>query len=185
MPRSFDRVEAMVALIPADLPCAILESSRSLSYQRFSGAMFSIRAVNAAMSARLHDRCTLTSEGGRFATESPSRHSLAGRIGLGTKPPPQFGQTSCSLVLTQSAQNVHSNEHIRASVASGGRSLSQYSQFGRSCKAIVNSYREQQRARRFMKPAHFSISAMAIYSSCLCACSIEPGPQMIAGMPAS
>src|SRR6476661_1296467 len=98
--------------------------------------MFSIRAVKAAMSARLYDRCTLTPEGGRFATESPWRHSLAGRIGLGTKPPPQFGQTSCSLVLTQSAQNVHSKEHIRASVASGGRSLSQYSQFGRSCKAI-------------------------------------------------
>jgi hypothetical protein len=33
---------------------------------------------------------------------------LAGLIGLGTKPPPQFGQTSCSTLSTHVAQNVHS-----------------------------------------------------------------------------
>ena len=33
---------------------------------------------------------------------------LTGRIGRGAKPPPQFGQTFCSLLSTQSAQNVHS-----------------------------------------------------------------------------
>jgi hypothetical protein len=48
------------------------------------------------------------SDGGRFSTDNPGRHSFAGRIGRATKPPPQFGHTLCSLFSTQSAQNVHS-----------------------------------------------------------------------------
>src|SRR3954471_11891719 len=60
-------------------------------------------------------------------------------MGRGTKPPPQFGHTFWSLVSTQSSQNVHSYEQMRASVALGGKSLSQYSQFGRSCSAIAAS----------------------------------------------
>src|SRR5262245_54517891 len=58
-------------------------------------------------------------------------------MGLGTKPPPQFGHTLCNLVSTHSAQKVHSYEQMRAVVASGASSLSQYSQFGRSCSAMV------------------------------------------------
>ena len=42
------------------------------------------------------------------STQTPGRHSCAGLIGRGTKPPPQFGQTLWSLVSTQSAQKVHS-----------------------------------------------------------------------------
>ena len=48
------------------------------------------------------------SEAGRLASERPGRHSVAGRIGRGSKPPPQLGQTSCSACSTQSAQKVHS-----------------------------------------------------------------------------
>jgi hypothetical protein len=69
--------------------------------------------------------------------EMPGRHSRAGRIGRGANPPPQFGQTSNSFVATHSAQNVHSKVQIRASGAAGGRSLSQYSQFGRSSSTIL------------------------------------------------
>ena len=58
--------------------------------------------------------------------------SAAGRIGRGEKSPPQFGQTPLSLLSTQSRQNVHSNVQIIASVAAGGKSLSQHSQLGRS-----------------------------------------------------
>jgi hypothetical protein len=54
----------------------------------------------------------------------------AGRIGRLTKLPLQFGQTSPNTVAAQSAQNVHSKVHIRASRLSGGRSRSQHSQFG-------------------------------------------------------
>ena len=47
-------------------------------------------------------------EAGWWAREMPGRRSLRGRIGRGTNPPPQFGQTLRSTRSTQSAQNVHS-----------------------------------------------------------------------------
>jgi hypothetical protein len=52
----------------------------------------------------------------------------AGRIGRAEKLPPQFGQRPFKRVSTQSRQNVHSKVQIIASVASGGKSLSQHSQ---------------------------------------------------------
>jgi hypothetical protein len=55
-----------------------------------------------------------------------------GRIGRGTRSPPQLGQSPPSRRSTHSRQNVHSNEQIIASVAAGGKSLSQHSQFGRN-----------------------------------------------------
>src|SRR4051812_3147561 len=63
----------------------------------------------------------------------------AGRIGRAEKLPPQFGQTPPSTPSAQSAQKVHSNVQINASVASGGRSLSQHSQFGRRSSIPVSS----------------------------------------------
>lgn len=56
----------------------------------------------------------------------------AGRIGRGTKFPPQFGHAPPKIVSVQVAQNVHSKVQIIASRLSGGRSLSQHSQFGLS-----------------------------------------------------
>src|SRR5262249_38173195 len=46
-----------------------------------------------------------------------------------------------STLSTQSAQNVHSYEQMRAVVDAGGRSLSQHSQFGRSSSAIAPTFR--------------------------------------------
>jgi hypothetical protein len=66
------------------------------------------RSLRAAISSRLYDNDLRLSDAGRLATESPERHSVAGRIGRGAKPPPQFGQTLPSTLSTQSAQNVHS-----------------------------------------------------------------------------
>ena len=51
-------------------------------------------------------------------------------IGLFTKFPPQLGQRFFKIHLAQVIQNVHSNEQIKASTDSGGKSLSQHSQFG-------------------------------------------------------
>lgn len=56
--------------------------------------------------------------------------SLADRIGLRTCSPPQLGQMLLKWLSEHSAQKVHSNEQILASLALGGRSLSQHSQFG-------------------------------------------------------
>jgi hypothetical protein len=55
-----------------------------------------------------------------------------GRTGRGAKLPPQFGHKPLRRRSTQSRQNVHSKVQIIASVAAGGKSLSQHSQLGRS-----------------------------------------------------
>ena len=68
---------------------------------------------------------TRSVEAGNFASLA------AGRLGLATSSPPQFGQMPASTASVHDAQNVHSNEQMRAS-ASGGRSRLQHSQFGRS-----------------------------------------------------
>ncbi len=57
---------------------------------------------------------------------------IAGRTGRMENLPPQFGQMLPSTRSAQSRQNVHSNVHITASIAVGGKSLSQHSQFGLS-----------------------------------------------------
>jgi hypothetical protein len=49
--------------------------------------------VCLAMSSREYDRWMRLVDGGRLLTETLGRHSVAGRTGRGTKPPPQFGQT--------------------------------------------------------------------------------------------
>jgi hypothetical protein len=56
----------------------------------------------------------------------------AGRIGLGCRFPPQFGQMPCNRLIAQPSQNVHSKVQTIASADSGGKSLSQHSQLGRS-----------------------------------------------------
>jgi hypothetical protein len=126
--------------------------------------MLRILTECAAMSSTLYFKCTRLSDGGCLPTHAPGRHSREGRIGRGTKPPPQFGQTLNSLFSTQSAQKVHSYEQMRASVALGGRSLSQYSQFGRSCSAMAISQDEAKqiiaKAIRYANDEFPSICAM-------------------------
>jgi hypothetical protein len=99
-----------------------------------------IRAECVVMSSREYDEWTRVVEAGRFASDRPGRHSVAGRTGRGANPPPQFGHTSRSTLVTQSAQNVHSNVQMRASGESGGRSLSHSSQLGRSSSATRAPY---------------------------------------------
>ena len=69
---------------------------------------------------------TRSVDAGNFASLS------AGRMGRVTRLPPQLGQRPPSLLSAQSRQKVHSNVQMSASVAAGGRSLSQHSQDGRS-----------------------------------------------------
>ena len=56
----------------------------------------------------------------------------AGRIGLLTSSPPQFGHMPCKIWVAQLRQKVHSKEQIMASAECGGRSVLQHSQFGRN-----------------------------------------------------
>lgn len=66
---------------------------------------------------------------------------VAGRRGRATNSPPQLGHLPPSRSPAQGAQNVHSKEQIRASVDSGGRSLSQHSQLGLSCSMGYSGFR--------------------------------------------
>jgi hypothetical protein len=61
----------------------------------------------------------------------------AGRIGRGTKLPPQFGQRPPSRFSTHSRQKVHSKEQIIASTAAGVNTLSQHSQLGRNSSILI------------------------------------------------
>lgn len=60
-----------------------------------------------------------------------------GRTGRVTRLPPQFEQTKLNLDSAHLTQNVHSNEQIKAPLASGGKSLSHASQFGRICNIEI------------------------------------------------
>jgi hypothetical protein len=74
----------------------------------------------------------------RFVEAGLDARSALGRIGRSTKFPLQFGQMLLNLSSAHSAQKVHSKVHIRASVAEGGRSLSQHSQLGFRASIIVS-----------------------------------------------
>ena len=73
--------------------------------------------------------------------------SAEGRIGRGSKLPPQFGQTPVNSVSTQLRQKVHTNVQIIGSCESEGKSRSQCSQFGRSF-SIQSEIRHCRRSGR-------------------------------------
>ena len=81
------------AATKAGLLRRIASRNDDVGAHRSSGGISLIRAECAAMSSRLYFRCTRLSDGGCFIDHTPGRHSFAGRIGRGAKPPPQFGQT--------------------------------------------------------------------------------------------
>ena len=66
----------------------------------------------------------------RFVEGGLSASLPAGRRGRTTSSPPQFGHLPPRTVSAHDAQKVHSKEQMRASVDSGGKSLSQHSQLG-------------------------------------------------------
>jgi hypothetical protein len=66
----------------------------------------------------------LWTEAGNFS------NAAAGRTGRRTSSPPQFGHFPARTFSAQCAQNVHSNEQIRARIEWGGKSTLQHSQLG-------------------------------------------------------
>jgi len=75
-----------------------------------------------------------------------------GRRGRRTSSPPQLGQMPKSLALEQAKQNVHSNEQITASSASGGKFVLQHSQEGRSWSTKILLSRSSPVAPLFAFP---------------------------------
>jgi hypothetical protein len=75
---------------------------------RFSGGMFLIPAANRAWASGSTGLCLTPVLGGSLPRKLSLFQFFAGLIGLGTKPPPQFGQTFPKMLSTHVAQNVHS-----------------------------------------------------------------------------
>src|SRR5262245_12757386 len=98
----------------------------------FSGGTSRMAAANLAWDAGSTGLCLTFVLAGSLPRKLFPFQSFAGRIGLGTNPPPQFGQTLPRTRSTQAAQNVHSYEQMRASSESGGKGLLQFSQVGRN-----------------------------------------------------
>jgi hypothetical protein len=68
--------------------------------------------------------------------------SAFGRMGRATKLPLQLGQTSAKRSWAQARQKVHSKVQINASGLSGGKSRSQFSQFGRSSNKFFTLFHQ-------------------------------------------
>lgn len=114
------------------------------SRYRFSGVMILSRSANCVWAFGSTGLClTLLLAGWTARKLSPFQFST-GLIGLGTNPPPQLEQTLPKSFSTQAAQNVHSNEQIRASNESGGRATLQCSHVGLS-SSIAPSFRQLTR----------------------------------------
>src|SRR4051812_42830638 len=99
---------------------------------RASGRSTRIAAENAAWAARSTGRCLVLVLAGSMPRKLSPFQFVAGLMGRGTNPPPQFGQTLPRTDSAQAAQNVHSYEQMRASTELGGSAALQCSQVGRS-----------------------------------------------------
>jgi len=74
----------------------------------FSGGIFLIAAENTACLTESTGLCFIVVLAGSFPRKLSPCQFLAGLIGRGTNPPPQFGQTLYKTFSTQAAQKVHS-----------------------------------------------------------------------------
>lgn len=101
-------------------------------HHRFSGGKPPCAANSFACSSRFTGLCFTFVLAGWAPRKLSLFQFFDGRIGLGTKPPPQFGHVFFRMVSTQVAQKVHSYVQMRASVAAGGNALLQCSQIGLS-----------------------------------------------------
>ena len=75
---------------------------------RFSGGIALIAFENSACAAGSTGRCFTFVLAGSLPRKLSPFQFLDGRTGLGTKPPPQFGQTFPRTLSTHAAQKVHS-----------------------------------------------------------------------------
>ncbi len=122
--------------LPMRASSAIATDPEPRSDYRSSGRKFLISLENVACAPKSTGLCLTRLLAGYLPRKLSFFQFLEGRIGRGTNPPPQLGQTLPRTTSTQSAQNVHSNEQMRASVEAGGKVLLQCSQLGRSSSTI-------------------------------------------------
>jgi hypothetical protein len=98
--------------------------------------MVLIEAENSACTAGSTGLCLTFVLAGSLPRKLSPFQFFDGLTGLGTKPPPQFGQTFPKTTSTQVAQNVHSYVQMRASSETGGNALLQCSHVGLSSSMV-------------------------------------------------
>lgn len=101
-----------------------------------SGGRSLSEAENTAWAAVSAGLCLTLVPAGYLPRKLSAFQFFAGRTGLGTNPPPQFGQTLPKTSSAHVAQNVHSKLQIRASSEAGGKDLLQCSQDGLSSSMV-------------------------------------------------
>ena len=109
------------------LPILGAQAFRKKQASKITAFLFIILSYETAGPERLTTRSI---DAGYFNNLS------ARRIGRIAKLPPQLGHVLFKTFVTQLLQKVHSKVQIIASADSGGKSLSQHSQFGRSSNMI-------------------------------------------------
>jgi hypothetical protein len=86
----------------------LLAAVGSFARYRFSGGMVLIAAENRACAAGSTGLCLTFVLAGSLPRKLSPFQFFDGLMGLGTKPPPQFGQTFPRTVSTHVTQKVHS-----------------------------------------------------------------------------
>ena len=119
-----------------DLSDWFLTHQRKSDHHRFSGGIRRRGAANLAWAAGSTGLCVILVVAGRVPRQVSSFQLFRGRTGRAVNPPPQFGQTLPSTFSTQGRQKVHSKLQIIASTESGGSGRLQFSQVGRSSRAM-------------------------------------------------
>ena len=127
-------IQQLQRLPATQVPCTLFSGLVLCNASRYvrcdpgvNAAIAASQQVNAVNRSLGHaSRVTRFTDGGYLSSND------CGRMGLDSKFPPQFGHRLSYTTSAHWRQNVHSNVQITASEASGGRSRSQCSQFGRN-----------------------------------------------------
>src|SRR6185436_17900109 len=97
----------IISSVPVPLPAGGRPLLDGTAY-RCAGGIFRIAAENSLWATTSTGRCLVFVLAGSMPRKLFPFQLVAGRIGRGTNPPPQLGQTLPRTVSTQLAQNMHS-----------------------------------------------------------------------------
>jgi hypothetical protein len=98
-----------------------------------------MRALCFSVSSREYDKWMRLLDGGRFSTERPGRHSVAGRTAEARSLHRHPGR-HCEVFFVRNPHRTCTHSYKCVPPDAGGRSLSQYSQFGRISSAILHCF---------------------------------------------
>ena len=115
-------------------PTGLVHGRRRIAYARYrwAGGINRKAAEKSSCAGMSTGRCLAWLLAGCVPRELPPCQSVFGRMGRGSKPPPQLGQTLWRAWSAHVSQNMHSNEQMWATSAFVGSSMLQCSHDARS-----------------------------------------------------